>query len=212
MSALGLLLAVVTLVGLWVRRRVGLCPSFAAYLGLSLLLGSLTKLWSDASGTLQLWMVQQASLTLLQLFVLVELSDAAMAGFPRARRVTRSALAGLGIALVGVTAASLMFRSLPLHLATRLEYGIDLACAIALIAIYPYRSALIPIQRMILLGLFLNLGVSVAADWAFGAFGIAFDHDRTALYLAAHCATLALWAWAAWATRDGSAGALTSAP
>ena len=137
---------------------------------------------------------------------MVQESALAMAGVSTAHRVRTWAIAGLGIGLLLVTVGLSSGQGFREYLLPSLETARTWAYVTALVVIYPYRSALTRFQRMILLGLGLNLVALGAAHLAFGELGLTGDRYVSAFHSAAVCATLALWVWAAWTTRDEVTG------
>ena len=199
------LLSVTTLVGLLVRRRIGDCLPFAAYLGLSVFMRGLMNLSPEPFAALQIWELQASLSALLTLLIVADLGWVARANLWSGRRITTFAVAGMGVALViflGKLVSGFVLRG---SVVPSLDTYLALAWGTAIAALYPYRLALLPLQRAIRLGLVLYVVASIAMHWTLDALGRGTEAPYvTALHSAASCATLALWAWAAWDRRESS--------
>jgi hypothetical protein len=215
---IGDVLVVATLSGLLARGRMRLCPAFAAYLGMCLLSNRLMLWWPENFLTRRFWMMKEAVIALLMLLILLDLMSVALAGFPRVRRLVTWAVLGLAcVALLAVIASFAAGLDYPVLAAVfeRARSGTVGAYVAALIVIYRYSLPQHPLQRMVLLGFVLYLGAygamlgartSPVMSSALGALGHSASTYFVAIADCAYCATIALWAWAAWAPSNEPAG------
>lgn len=190
-----------TLVGLFVTSRIGLCPTFAVYVGLSLLREPLAAWWPVSGfATLQVWLLFELSVTLLALLVVLEVSCRALTEQPRARWLLIGGMVGAAVmsGLNHAGASGLM--GVPLWVPALAPYCLLAVYLAVLVVVRLYRLALHPLHRVILVTFVLSLGVHAAMMLVFdGTQAPEVGNAAQGLRLAAACATTALWAWAAWA-------------
>lgn len=196
-----------TLLGLVVRRRIGLWRSFAVYLGVVLVCNRLIRMWPERFYTSAFWDLKTALYTSARGVMAVELALLMFAVLPRVRAWALALMA----VILAVTGALSLSR-IPGHPDVEAVGGLGPRLQLAglwMLAVVPalaarYRLPMHPFHRMVLVGFGLYLVV-----YAGLLAGIGLVADSRAAYLEAYkrlnaidplvyVTSLLLWAWAAW--------------
>ncbi len=196
------------LCGLTVRRRLGACYSFVAYLLAVAASDLLVLLWPDQFFRQTFWLGKELAITVCRLGIAVELGYRISRAFPGARSTARGALLlSLWVTLLIVAADSYTLAPqqeasalAPLlsHLQPRLLNGtIWLLTAVALLALW-YRLPVEPLQKAILSGyvpylLVFTTGLSLLGSAGWRTWALVEYVDATA-----YLVLLAYWTAVAW--------------
>lgn len=201
-------LLLLTLVGLFVRRRYRVCHTFVPYLAVALVADILVLLWPDRFFYRWFWLFKEIAINALRFAVAIELAFRTFRAFPGARSTARAILlALLALTLVAVVAATgnlteLMTGKDPDTLIVKvqpliLNGTIWLLTAIAALVLW-YRLPVDPFHKAILLGVVPYLLVFTTGLNALEAYGWA-NLERVS-YAQSVCfmALAGYWAYAAW--------------
>jgi hypothetical protein len=204
-------LLLLTLVGILLRGRAHLCPSFAAYVAMAITTNRLMNWWPELFFNAAFYRAKESVYAIWYFVIVADLCATAFQAFPRARR---AALGCLLFALCGSVAVA-GFGPLEIRASwlgafvPAANVGAAWALATFLAVATWYGLPLHPFHRGLALGLFLNLGL----------FGSVLELDRllgpsmqpfiSALDSAAYAATVAIWLWISW--REANQTALSPA-
>jgi hypothetical protein len=196
-----------TILGLVVRRRVGLWRSFAVYLGVVLVCNRLIRLWPGRFYTPAFWDLKTALYTSARGLMAVELALLMFAVLPR----VRARALGLMAVILAVLGALSLVR-IPGHPDVEAVGGLGPRLQLAglwMLAVVPalaarYRLPMHPFHRTVLVGFGLYLVVYSGL-----LAGIGLVATSRPAYLDAYArlnaidplvyvTSLLLWAWAAW--------------
>lgn len=204
----GPLTILVVLTGLVVRRRLGLCYSFVAYLVAVLTSDLLVMLWPARFFWQWFWLSKELVIAVCRFAVGLELTYRTFRAFPGARATARRAL--LFLLLLTLGALTLGSEEIPLvpgepelaplisHLQPRLLNGtVWLLTGIAALVLW-YRVPVVRFHKVILSGfvpylLVFTTALSLLERWGWTARARAEILDASA-----YLALLAYWAVAAW--------------
>lgn len=200
-------LVAVTLIGLLVRRRLGLWRSFGVYLGVVLVCNRLIRLWPETFYTSAFWDVKTALYTSARGLMALELALLMFGVLPRVRARALGWIA-LILAVLGLVSLG----RIPGHPDVEAVGGLGPWLQLAglwMLAVVPalamrYRLPMHPFHRMVLVGFGLYLVVYSGL-----LAGIGLVASSRPAYLQAYArlntidplvyvTSLLLWAWAAW--------------
>lgn len=193
------LVAVVLLVGLIRRRRLGLCWTFVGYLAVTNVCALLILAWPATFYTPWFWILKNGLYDVVKLLLVVELAWRAVAAFPHAAAVARRWTVAL---LVGSTVLILLGptagRAEPWEWLPRAQMAVVWLISLTGLLVYWYRLPVHGWHRAILLGLAPYLAVFTTLlevlhlqGWR-GAWWV--GHADAVAYLA----IMTWWAYAAW--------------
>jgi hypothetical protein len=196
-------LLLATLVGMFVSGRVGLCRSFAVYVGFALLTNRLVRWWPDHFYTAGFFGAKELVFAVLSVVIVLELAWSGLAPFPRARRISLwlvLAIAAAGaVAVLGASGVK-SYRTLVGVVVAAGQLCALVTLVVFLAVVQWYHLPLRPWHRAIAVGFLLYRGVygillGVLAHNGGPAHAFVAELDR-----AAYAATVGLWGVAAWRT------------
>lgn len=200
-------LLTLVMIGLWARRRLGMCHSFGVYLATVLTSTILLPLWTDRFWTFHTFVVKEVVFAVLKMAVAVEIWHWTFARFAGAR-------VKVGLLLVAVLAVIALATAHPAGLDffegftavtnPRQQAGVLALCLVVVISSNWYRIPLHPYHRALMIGFALYQMIHVLCQTLFIVSGV--HETRTgwgfellaALEPVGYTLTLAWWARAAW--------------
>jgi hypothetical protein len=199
---LGLVLLSACLVGLFARRRLGLCVTFTLYLGAVLLSDGLVVLW-PALYTWDFWVLKESVHNLLKFGIALELTLRTFRAFPAARKTAAGLVLGvLGLTWLSVGPPSPLKAAGPQEVALNLQpYALAgtlwLFIAISALILW-YRLPVAPLHKALLLGFVPYLLIFTVAMNLLKAFGGGVRENVGYFKNVGYQALLVYWAYTAW--------------
>jgi hypothetical protein len=208
---LDIILLSACLLGLFVRRRQGLCVSFTLYLGAVLLSDTLVLLWAR-SYSWDFWILKESIHNGLKFGIALELTLRTFRAFPAARKTA----AGLVLGVLILTWLSVpsapgkvsAFRELAVDLQPYVLAGtVWLFIAISTLILW-YRLPVVPLHKALLLGFVPWLLIFTVAMNFLKAFGVGERVRLNAGYFksVAYLTLIAYWTLVAWRRGPPSPG------
>jgi hypothetical protein len=191
----------VTLLGLVVRRRVGLCYSFAGYLVAVEIGDVLPFFWPDRFWNWNFWVLKESIYVVLKFVVALELIAVVFQAFPGAAATARLAmlfcLAGTFGALLYTPGHVGPMREIATDLHPRISNGSAGLFVLILVLSIWYRIPLHDLHRAIARGFAAYLLVAAVALHVLGRVPGA-ERLSNRLDVGTYLLVLAYWAWSAW--------------
>lgn len=194
----GLLLAALS--GLAVRQRMTVCRAFSLYLVVALAANRLMTWWPEHFYTRSFYATVEVVYLTLKLVIVAELTSAALAAFPAARRIARAAF----LLVASVTMVSIMMTGTLMDAIQRAQTGAAWGFLVLMAIVWWFHLPLHVLHRMIILGFALYL-------WAYGSvlalsnsLGPAVSRFLLEIDPMAYAATVAVWVIGGWRANESS--------
>jgi hypothetical protein len=196
--------------GLFARRRLGVCVSFALYLGAVLLSDTLVLLWPGRFHSWDFWVLKESVHNLLKFGIALELTLRTFRAFPAARKTASGLVLGvLVLTWISVGPTSPLKVTRPQDLALNLQPYVLAGTLWLFIAISTlilwYRLPVVPLHKALLLGfvpylLIFTMAINLLKAFG-GNVGVLAGYVKSAAYLS----LVAYWTIVAW-RREPPAG------